>query len=134
MNTLHMMIGLPRSGKSTYARQLGYPIVEPDAIRLVMHGTPWRANIEPMVWAIAKVMVEALFQAGHHHVVLDAVNHTEERRKMWQSDQWAIQYHCIDADSQTCIQRATDTHQEYLIPVIERMHRDFEPLGGSTDC
>lgn len=30
------MVGLPRSGKSTLASYLGYPIVEPHAIRQVL--------------------------------------------------------------------------------------------------
>jgi predicted kinase len=134
VKTLHMMVGLPRSGKSTKARELGYPIVEPDAIRMVLHGTAWRPNVEPLVWAQARLMVEALFEAGHTDVILDATNHTAEWRKQWESDQWALRYHPVLTDIATCIQRARETGQEYLIPVIERMERDFEPLGGKLDC
>ncbi len=36
--TLIGMVGLPYSGKSTAARELGFPIVCPDAIRLALHG------------------------------------------------------------------------------------------------
>lgn len=42
MKTLHMMVGLPRSGKSTVANGLGFPIVEPDAIRRAVRGSHWR--------------------------------------------------------------------------------------------
>lgn len=69
--TLHLMIGLPRSGKSTLASDLGYPIVEPDAIRQVLHGTPFKPNMEHMVWAMAHLMVESLFEAGHTDVIVD---------------------------------------------------------------
>ena len=37
MKTLHMMVGLPISGKSTIAKGLGFPIVEPDAIRKAVY-------------------------------------------------------------------------------------------------
>ena len=35
---LIVMVGLPRSGKTTWARKQGYPIVNPDSIRLAFHG------------------------------------------------------------------------------------------------
>jgi predicted kinase len=128
------MVGLPRSGKSTLAKKLGFPVVEPDAIRFVIHGTPWRPNVEQLIWSHARIMVEALFHAGHDDVILDAANHTASRRKNWESDQWVVQYHYVETDAATCIDRAKKTNQEYLIPVIERMDRDFEPLGGKLDC
>lgn len=133
MKTLHLMVGLPRSGKSTKAKQLGFPIVEPDAIRKVIHGTAWKPNVEPLVWAQAHLMVEALFEAGHKDVILDATNHTVERRKEWESDQWSLRYHQVLTDQRVCIERAIGTGQDYLVPVIERMSRTLEPLGGNID-
>lgn len=134
MKTLHVMVGLPRSGKSTLARELGHPIVCPDAIRIALHGTPWRAEVEPMVWAMAHLMVDTLFGSGHDHVILDACNHTEKRRSEWVTDRWRNQYHVVDTPAPECIRRAILTGQDYLIPVIERMSMDCEPLGGKTDC
>ena len=130
MKILHILIGLPRSGKSTKARRLGYPIVTPDAIRSVVHGTPMKESVEALIWAFAKVMVESLFTAGHDHVTLDACNHTEERRRIWQSEKWAIKYHLIQTPAEICIQRARETGQDYLIPVIERMCCNWTPLEG----
>ncbi len=133
MKTLHMMVGLPRSGKSTMASSLGFPIVEPDAIRQVMHGTPWKRNVEPLVWAIAHIMVESLFAAGHNDVVLDATCHTIQRRAEWESENYIIQYHEVDTCVSECINRAIINNQRYLIPIIERMARQYTPVGGRTD-
>lgn len=133
MNTLHLMVGLPRSGKSTEAKNLGFPIVEPDAIRLALHGTPWRPEAEPMIWAIAKIMVRSLFLSGHTDVVLDATNHTADNRREWESDEWCIKLHVVDTPVDVCVSRAIATDQEYLIPVIERMSRDWVPPGGKLD-
>jgi predicted kinase len=127
------MVGLPRSGKSTIAQKLGYPRVEPDAIRKTMHGTPWRKNVEPMVWAIAHIMVESLFEAGHKNVILDATNHTERRRVEWESERYTIKHHEIDTKLSECIKRAKNTNKEYLIPVIERMAAQYVPVGGLLD-
>jgi len=45
MKILILTVGLPRSGKSTWAAKKGFPIVSPDAIRLAMHGMrKWRVS------------------------------------------------------------------------------------------
>jgi predicted kinase len=61
---LILTMGLPRSGKSTWAKQQSVPIVSPDAIRLAMTGQRWVGELEDMVWVVAKYMVRSLFLAG----------------------------------------------------------------------
>ena len=126
--TLHVMVGLPRSGKSTKARSMGYPIVNPDAIRVALHGQPFIASAEPMIWAVAKLMVSALFLTGHQNVVLDATNTTRHRRQEWISDKWEIKFVEVKTSQAECIRRAKATNQEYLIPVIKKMAKEYEPL------
>ncbi len=128
-----MMVGLPRSGKSTAAKKLGFPIVSPDSIRVVVHGTPFRASIEPLIWSFAKMMVQSLFETGHNNVILDATNHTVERRVLWESEDWKVKYHVVNTPKDVCITRAIETFQDYLVPVINRMSVDFEPIGGKVD-
>ena len=123
---LLLTVGLPRSGKSTWARATGYPVVNPDSIRMVLHGTAWRPEAEPMVWATANLMVQALFEAGHEVVVLDATNLTEHRRAEWNSKKWTTGYVTFHTDEATCIARAEAGDRAYLIPVIQRMARDIE--------
>lgn len=123
---LILTVGLPRSGKSTWAKQQNLPIVNPDSIRLALYGQAYLAEAEIMVWAIAKYMVKALFIAGHEKVIVDATNITEERRDFWNDDSWLIEYRYFATDKETCIQRAKDSHTEYLIPVIERMDKEFK--------
>ncbi|GAF94425.1 unnamed protein product, partial [marine sediment metagenome] len=62
---LILTVGLPRSGKTTWARKQGIPMVNPDSIRLALHGKAFIEEAEPMIWTIAKYMVRALFIAGH---------------------------------------------------------------------
>jgi predicted kinase len=133
MNTLHMMVGLPRSGKSTEARKLGYPIVEPDAIRRVLYEKPFDNKNEMLVWGLAKTMVQALFEAGHKDVTLDACNLTNKMRSGWYSEGWFNDYHFVKTSKEECIKRAKDLGQDYLIEVIERMSASYEPLEGE-DC
>jgi predicted kinase len=104
----------------------GYPVVNPDSIRLALHGQPHLPSMEPYVWAIAKTMVRSLFLAGHIVVVLDATNITERRRNEWRSDDWLLEVKYFNTPKDVCIQRAKDSNTEYLIPVIERMHKEME--------
>lgn len=127
---LTLMVGLPRSGKSTYARKMGCPIVNPDSIRLALHGQRFASEAEPMVWAMAKYMVKALFLAGHRSVVVDATNTTKKRRDAWLSDGWTIRMIHIDTPKATCIERAVAENDTDIVPVIERMADEFEDIDG----
>lgn len=123
--TLILTVGLPRSGKSTWAREQGLPIVNPDSIRLALHGEPFLERAEPMVWVVANIMVTALFEAGHDKVIVDATNTTVKRRDFWKNSLWTIEYKIFHTSVEECVQRATFTEKLYLIPVIERMAAEF---------
>lgn len=136
MNLLIATVGLPRSGKSTWAqksrRQEGAAIVCPDAIRLAIHGQPFIADAEPLVWATAQAMVRALFHAGHDLVILDATNATAERRKMWKGTSlYTTRFKVFSAGEEECITRAVLDGRQDLVPVIHRMAAAFQPLGPS---
>lgn len=118
---LMLLIGLPRSGKSTWAKSQNHPVVNPDSIRLAIHGHAYIPKAEPLVWATAKIMVAALFLAGHNKVVMDATNLTEESRSKWLSDDWECVYNAFHTPKEICIERAIASGTEYLIPVIEEM-------------
>jgi predicted kinase len=126
--TLVMLVGLPRSGKSVSARNLGIPIVSPDAIRISLHGRRFYAETEAFVWALARVMVASLFRAGHDRVALDACNHTRKRRAEWKSDQWSRSYVIKNASPETCMTVARMEKDEEIQPVIARMSAEYEPV------
>lgn len=122
-------VGLPRSGKTTWAKSQAWPIVNPDSVRLAIHGQRFIGLAEPFVWATVKAMVRALFLAGHKIIVLDATNTTRKRRDEWQSDQWATFFKKMDATVKECLERAAGENDTDIIPVIERMAAQYEPFG-----
>ncbi len=128
MKELILTVGLPRSGKSTWAQTTGFPMVNPDSIRLALHGQAFQPEAEPMVWTMARYMVRSLFLAGHDRVVLDATNVTKRRRQEWMSSEWATKFKEFNASKEVCTQRAIDNNQQCLVPVIERMAKQMEPL------
>jgi len=131
---LILTVGLPRSGKSMWAQKRGCPVVNPDSIRIALHGQPYIQEAEAFVWAIAYVMVEALFVAGHPTVVVDATNNTTKRRDEWEkrfSKRAIVEYETFDASKEVCIERAKASGREDLIPVIERMAEEKEQDNGT---
>lgn len=132
--TLVLCVGLPRSGKSTWARLQECPIVNPDSIRLALHGKPFIPEAEQFVWAIAKTMVRSLFLAGHDRVVVDATNTTRKRRDDWKSSQWDREYIEFPKDVTLCKNRAEETcedleHLMGLLDAIDRMNNEYEPVS-----
>ena len=132
MPILEVLVGLPRSGKSTYAKQqlvCASPavVVNPDSIRLALHGQRFIAEAEDFVWAIAKTMVRSLFLAGHNRVLIDATNMTRARRSFWKSKSWQCLFVEFPTPVEVCMERAAGDPE--LQAVIQRMHKNYEPIG-----
>ena len=128
MKTLICTMGFPSSGKSTWVRDQKVPIVNPDAIRLAIHGQRFWAPAEKQVWATADLMVKALFNAGHDTVIMDATNTTRKQRDQWQSTEWETVFHHVDTSQAICVGRALYDQMPDLVDVIQRMADTFEPL------
>ena len=126
---LVVTVGLPYSGKSVWSSKQGVPIVCPDEIRYALHGCRYLPLAEPFVWAIAMVMVRALFGAGHEKVVVDATNMTRKRRDFWQSDEWATAFKVFTDPRDVCYRRAEVAQDETILPIIDRMASEWEALG-----
>lgn len=73
-------------------------------------------------------MVRALFLAGHDTVIVDACNNTRKRRDEWRSEEWDTVFKLFDTSERVCRERAESESDKYILPVIERMFRDHEPL------
>lgn len=131
MKTLLCTVGLPRSGKTTWAlafsKDHGCPIVNPDSIRLAIHGQRFIGQAEPFVWATAQAMVASLFIAGHDSIIVDATHTTRKRREIWKSKDWRTLFVMIDTPKSVCLERATGDAE--IVPVIERMAAQWEPLS-----
>lgn len=119
-----MTVGLPRSGKSTWASKQNVPIVNPDSIRLALHGHRFLPEAEQMVWTMAKYMVKALFLAGHDTVILDSTNTTKLRRDDWKSKEWVREFIEITTSKEECLERAIDDKD--IQPIIIGMSNEYQ--------
>lgn len=129
-NKLILTVGLPRSGKSTWARNQGFPVVCPDAIRLATFGQRWWGPAEHIVWATAKTMVRALFFAGHETIILDSTAMLRKNRDFFKPEvdlHWWRYEKIIDTPTEVCKERARKTYPE-LVDVIQRMADNYEAV------
>jgi hypothetical protein len=137
--SLHFVIGVQRSGKSTYCTRWsqgllpkdtvdGFPrvIVCDDELRLAIHGERWKRETEPLVYGIEPYIIRMLL--NRHDVIVDET-HTTERSilKVLSIDPDAT-YHLVDTPLDTCIRRAYETDQADLVEPIKRCHRQLEEL------
>lgn len=132
-NTLIAMMGLPRSGKSTIAKQLsklfGAPIVNRDAIRLAVHGQRYASQAEPLIKSLDIYMIRALFGAGHEIVICDETNYSNGARlHLNDPDKWTTVFYPVTTSKEVCQERAVHTGQDDLVSVIEDMSRRYTPL------
>lgn len=128
--TLIAMVGLPRSGKSTVCaeltKKLNAPIVRRDAIRLAIHGQRYEPAAEPLVKAFDLYMIRALFLAGHEVVICDETNYSRAARDHMRDPSWETVFLHLWTPSDLCIERAIQTDQADLIPVIAQMEARWE--------
>ncbi len=131
--TLLVTMGLPYSGKSTWARAQSFPVVCVDAIRWAIHGERFIAEAEKEVWKVAQIMVKALFRAGHEDVILDITANTKKRRDPWQNEMWETLFVPFGIDPKMCIQRAKEAGDTGIMHIIEKMAKEHEPLDPETE-
>jgi predicted kinase len=137
---LKVTIGLPRSGKSTWARKQlrskrGVAVVSPDEVRKALHGQAYVQVAEERVWATVELMVKALFRAGHKLVILDWTFNTKKRRLPWRGFQpWdtsepgvLTEFVYFPASAGACVAQALKDERRDLVEVIERMAEQHEP-------
>ena len=109
MPTVHMLIGIPGSGKTTFGRklqkELNCPIVSSDAVRN-MHPT-WK---EDLIWPeIFRLCTEIL--ASNSDLIFDATNITPEVRRRFRERvrpsniEYDVAAYYIKADWQECYRR-----------------------------
>jgi predicted kinase len=140
---LHFLIGLPRSGKSTWATNwmrgtpsvrngIVYPrvVVCADDIRLAIIGERFWAPAEPAVHMVKDYMTEALLARGHD-VCIDGTHTTEPSiRQNYQTDpnaSWTF----INTPVAACKERAVATNQSDLVDVINRMEKQLANLQAT---
>lgn len=132
---LHLITGLPRSGKTTYVKQLAEecsaPVIEDDAVRFALFGKRWWGPGEPQVWSTIRTFVRTLFMQGEELVIIDAASFfVREARDYLVPDTdivWERSITTLNTPKEVCIDRARKTYANLEI-VINHMHEKWEQV------
>ncbi len=127
-------IGLPASGKSTYARNLvekdaTYKRINRDDLRLMLDNGVWTHGKEKHIRQAELVLAE-YFVAQGFNIVIDDCNLSTMAQDMWQEfakkvDATYIVKDFTNVDVETCIDRDRKRPNYVGERVILRMYRDF---------
>jgi len=124
MKKLIVMVGLPKSGKSTWAISTGYPVVSRDALghalNKLMSTDAFHERFKTRLIKHLQIMILALFNAGHETMVLDYTNLTIQERGFWRSPDWNVEYKIIPTSLDACLSRTNDEE------TIKKIKIDFE--------
>jgi len=126
MSKITVLVGLPRSGKSTYClNKKKAAIVCRDSIHIALHGNVYRQESETMVTAIEDVMVRALMVSNTDEIIIDATNTIPASRNKWRrlamEFGYNIVFECFRTPKVVCLDRAVRSDRDDLISIIVKM-------------
>jgi predicted kinase len=76
-----LLVGLPGSGKSTYARDAGLPVLSSDSIRLLLADDETNQMIHSRVFATLRYLLVQRLEIGRPVTCVDATHLTVAERK-----------------------------------------------------
>ena len=135
MKRLILTVGLPRSGKSLWAREQiknGIPVLEVDAVWLSLGYKEYRKTTleeSNFVEKVLQTTVRSLFISGHDRVILCHPNLARVERERWVSKEglWIRDFKFFDASYEICKKRILEVGEEWL-PYFERRVQLAEPI------
>jgi protein phosphatase len=132
MKIIKILIGLPRSGKSTWIKdnkKEGEVILSADDLRYLVYNQRYWAEGESLVWSVRGIFLKYLLQQGVD-IIIDETNTTKKARKniidLAKKYGYYITGIVIKNYPNECIKRAEKTNQLDVIPVIHHMAENFE--------
>lgn len=126
MRQLYILIGLPRSGKSTWTEEhkKNKVIVSADRFRSRMYGQRFYLAGEGLMWAVRDIFLRELLSQGVDIVVDETSIDFKTRAKIIEAahaEGYEVTAVWFSTSISTCVERAKATGQEDLIPIIEKM-------------
>lgn len=131
MKTIKILIGLPRSGKSTWLKnnKNNEVVVSADDLRYLVYNQRFWSEGESLVWSLRGIFLKYLLQQGVD-IIIDETNTTQKARKniidLAKKYDYYITGIVIEVLPDECIKRAKETDQYDLIPVIYHMAENYE--------
>lgn len=135
--TAHVLVGLPRCGKSTWANEhrdmLRAAIIGGDDVRRALGVDRFLAPLEPIVASTVYYAARAMLIRGQN-VIVDETNHTRAARRVWvaiaQEGLAEVVFVKIARPSEVEEWRDRARKADFPWGIIVRHMKEFEPLGN----
>ncbi len=117
-----VLVGLPGSGKSTWAARQGLPVLSSDAVRELLSGDATDQTIQKRVFATIRFLLRQRIAAGQRVTCIDATHLTPwERRPYLRMKGVVVEAVYFDTPTEVC--KARNLGRVRVVPedVIDRM-------------
>ena len=78
-----VLVGLPGSGKSTWAAEQGIGVLSSDAVRALLTGTEQSQEANALVFQTLRYLLKMRALAGAPSTIIDATSLTAKERRAW---------------------------------------------------
>jgi len=131
--TLYATIGLPGSGKETWAKTQGLPVIDVEVIKDQLTPLNQRSKKEAEVLNDVQRLIHSLFISGNPVVILLAENLTQKDREFWKNDsEWQTNFREFYITEQEAIRAAIQAGaSKTILDQIKAKAKAYEPLSPS---
>jgi len=133
--TLICTVGLPYSGKETWAKKQGLPVIDLEVVKGQLSQTPSNSNQrskkETEVLTYTKQLIQSLFVSGNPVVILLAENLSQKDRDFWLDEAWDTRYKEFKTTEQQALRAAQSKGviSKATIEQIKKKAKAYEPLA-----
>ncbi|HWI54346.1 MAG TPA: ATP-binding protein [Desulfobacteria bacterium] len=126
---LHMLCGIPGSGKSTLVGRLSGHVVSTDSLRKYLWGDESVVTFDTLVFTVADDIMKYLLGIGRD-VIFDATNLTIDRRKAYitlaHMFGGRVVLHWVNCPLSTALERNSIRERKVPVPVIKALYNSFQ--------
>ncbi|MGC9972705.1 MAG: AAA family ATPase [Bryobacteraceae bacterium] len=126
-----VLVGLPGSGKSTYVKKLGAPVVSSDAVRGLLADDPTDQSIHGRVFRVMRYLLRQRLEIGRPVTYVDATHLTPRERapyiRLGEHYGCSVEAVFFDVPLEVCRERSRGRARVVPEEALERMALKLRP-------